>query len=301
MKKVIYSTVMYSCDDFDIFVMDYLKSVFIQTNQNFELLLILDNISIEKVKEYVDKFNKVNKKIYIKNFTKNFTPIELRKKQIDMAYELDSDILILSDFDENVTANRVEEVVKNIDGYAFAFNDFYIVDKNLIKLNDKSFFETREIPNKITSHKEILSFNFIGLGSMALNLMEFDYKSLEFPKDIKALDWYIASRVLLTDCKGIKLDNTYANYRQHESSFVGFDFKLNNERLEQGLNVKLIHYNNLKKFNDKFYDLYNEIAELKTFIQNLGQDEYINLINEKYEISKFCWWENIKTKKELGI
>ena len=48
MKKVIYSAVMYPCDEFDIFIMDYLKSIFIQTNQNFELLLVLDNISIEK-------------------------------------------------------------------------------------------------------------------------------------------------------------------------------------------------------------------------------------------------------------
>ena len=76
---------------------------------------------------------------------------------------------------------------------------------------------------------------------------------------------------------------------------------MNNEKLEQGLNVKLIHYNHLKEFNNKFNDLYNEIIELKTFIQNLGQDEYINLINEKYDTSKFCWWENIKTKKELRI
>ncbi|WP_066164089.1 glycosyltransferase [Aliarcobacter cryaerophilus] len=301
MSKTLYSTVIYPCDDFDRFIKDYLESVFKQTIQDFDLLLVLDNVEVEKVEEYLSEYNNIDKKVFIRNFKEGFSPIELRKKQIDLAYELEFDTLILSDFDENVAHNRVEEVIKNIDGYAFAFNDFYVVDQDLKKISETSFFQTRKIPNEVTTYKDILEFNFIGLGSIALNLKEFDYKILEFPKEIKALDWYIATRVLLSGVKGISLHNTYANYRQHESSFVGFDFKLNKEKLEQGIAVKLAHYNSLISCSDVFKDLYNEMMELKTYLQDNVIDKYIELVNTKFDTSKFCWWENIKTKKELGI
>lgn len=301
MNKILYSTVIYPCNDFDRFIKDYLASVFNQTKQNFDLLLVLDNVEIEKVEKYLSEYNKINKKVFIRNFKEDFTPIELRKKQIDLAYELEFETLILSDFDENVALNRVEEIIKNIDGYALAFNDFYVVDKDLKKISETSFFQIRTIPKELTSYKDILEFNFIGLGSIALNLKKFNYNNLEFPKNIKALDWYIATKVLLSGCKGITLYNTYANYRQHESSFVGFDFRLNKEKLEQGLAIKIVHYNSLIGYNDAFKDLYNEMIELKKYFENNGMDKYINLVNTKFDTSKFCWWENIKTKRELKI
>ncbi|MCT7495767.1 hypothetical protein N5S93_09070 [Aliarcobacter cryaerophilus] len=301
MNKTLYSTVIYPCDNFDRFIKDYLASVFNQTGQDFDLLLILDNVESGKVEKYLNEYNKIDKKLFIRNFKKDYTPIELRKKQIEIAYELKFDTLILSDFDENVALNRVEEIVKNINGYAFAFNDFYVVDQDLKKISETSFFQTRKIPKEVTSYKDILEFNFIGLGSIALNLKEFNYSNLEFPKEIKALDWYIATKVLLNGGKGISLHNTYANYRQHESSFVGFDFRLNKKKLEQGITVKLAHYNSLRDYNRIFKDLYNEMTELKKYFQKYGIDEYIELVNTKFDTSKFCWWENIKTKKELGI
>jgi hypothetical protein len=301
MKKIIYSTVIYPCKNFDIFIQDYLKSVFNQTFSNFELLLILDNVDIKVVKCSLDRFNISEKKVHIKNFIEKYSPIELRKKQVDVAYELDADILIFSDFDENVAYNRIDEVAKNIDSYAFAFNDFYIVDQNLRKLDENSFFQTREIPQEISDYKTIMSSNFIGLGSMAINLKQFDYKTMQFPKEIKALDWYISTIVLINGHKGIALYNTYANYRQHENSFVGFNFKLNKEKLEEGIKIKLIHYSHLKNINKDFHNLYNELLELKNYIETIGKDNYIKLINKKFDTNKFCWWENIKTKKELGI
>lgn len=300
MMRVSYSTVVYPCDDFDLFIKDYLTSVFNQTNQDFDLLLILDNVEPEKVETYLSKYNAGGKDVFIRKF-KELTPIELRKKQIDLAYELNFDILVLSDFDENVALNRVEEIMKNINGYAFAFNDFYIVDHNLKKIGKASFFTTRDIPKEVVSYKDILEFNFVGLGSMALNLKQFDYSNLKFPKEIKALDWYIATMVLLSGFKGVALYNTYANYRQHKNSFVGFDFKLNEEKLYKGMDVKLAHYCALIECNEIFEHLYYDMVELKRHIQDIGINEYINFVNTKFDISKFCWWENIKTKRELGI
>ena len=40
MNKIVYSAVIYPCKQFDIFIHDYLESVFNQTFTDFELLLI---------------------------------------------------------------------------------------------------------------------------------------------------------------------------------------------------------------------------------------------------------------------
>lgn len=163
----------------------------------------------------------------------------------------------------------------------------------------KKFFQTRDIPVEVKNWKDIKSSNYIGFGSLAINLNSFNYKDLVFPYDIKALDWYIATYVLLHNGNGIKLDKTYANYRQHESSFVGFNFELDTVKLEQGIDIKLSHYKHFKEYNSDFKDLYNEIKELKKHIEKIGSEKYIEIVNNKFDTSKLCWWENIKTKKEL--
>ena len=56
-----------------------------------------------------------------------------------------------------------------------------------------------------------------------------------------------------------------------------------------------------KYIDSIFKDLYDEMIELKKYFEIYGIDEYIKLVNTKFDTSKFCWWENIKTKKELGI
>jgi len=299
MSKILYSTVIYECDDFDIFINDYLKSVFNQTEQNFELLVIIDNANKKKVEYYINKYNTINKIIYIKEFNKFFSPIQLRKELINFAYSIDATVLIFSDFDENVASNRVEEIRSKINNFDFTFNDFYIVDYNLKKLDENTFFHGRNIPNIIIDWHDIKLYNYIGLGSMAINLLSYDYKSMEFPSSIRALDWFIATKVLLDGGTGIKLDNTYANYRQHKDSFVGFDFRLNKKKLKQGLEIKKNHYDYFKKYNFEYKTLYKDIVELNDYIDKIGEDKYINIVNAKFDTTSFCWWENIKIEKEL--
>jgi hypothetical protein len=298
-KKIIYATVIYSTKYFEIFINDYLLSVFTQTTKDFELLIILDEVELAVVEKRINKLNKKKIKVHIRKYLDKLNPIELRKNLINISYELNADVLIFSDFDENVASNRVEEVIKNIDNYAFAFNDFYVVDKNLTKINIHSFFETRNVPKEVKEWKDIKSFNYIGFGSLSINLKLFNYKDLTFPKEIKALDWFIATCVLLNKGKGIKLFNTYSNYRQHDSSFVGFDFKLDKAKLKQGLNTKLTHYKYFKKYSIDFKIFYNEMVDLQEYINYIGEEHYIEIVNKRFDTSTFCWWENIKTKKEL--
>ena len=263
LDKIIYATVVYECNSFDTFAHDYLESVFKQTDQNFELLILSDDVDLANIKGVVDQFNLNKKKIHYEKSTRRLTPIQLRKELVDISYKLGADVLIFSDFDESVANNRVEEILSNIGNYDFVFNDFFVVDKQLNKIEGDSFFETRNIPNHLLDWREIKLFNYVGLGSMAINLSSYDYKSMVIPDYIIAVDWFIATKELVDGGAGMKLTSTFANYRQHDSSFVGFEFSLNRERLAQGLKVKEGHYKYFKKYDREFNLLYSEILELR--------------------------------------
>jgi hypothetical protein len=300
LDKIIYATVVYECNSFDTFAHDYLESVFKQTDQNFELLILSDDVDLANIKGVVDQFNLNKKKIHYEKSARRLTPIQLRKELVDISYKLGADVLIFSDFDESVANNRVEEILSNIGNYDFVFNDFFVVDKQLNKIEENSFFETRNIPNHLLDWREIKLFNYVGLGSMAINLSSYDYKSMIIPDYIVAVDWFIATKVLVDGGIGMKITNTFANYRQHDNSFVGFEFSLNRERLAQGLKVKEGHYKYFKEYNQEFNFLYTGILELRDYINKVGEDYYINEVNSRFNMNDFCWWENIKLKKEIN-
>ncbi len=299
-KKIIYSTVIYQCPEFEVFIDDYLKSVFTQTDHDFELMLVVDNADRQQVRSKVDEQNIIDIPVHIFYGEKHSSPILLRLTLIEKAYDLEADILIFSDFDESVAPNRIEEVRNKINGYDFAFNDFYIVDNKLNKVDEDSFFQTRRIPEAVNDWQQIKSCNYIGFGSLAINLASFNYRNFDVPGNIKALDWFLASKVLMEGGKGVKLDCTYANYRQHDNSFVGFDFKLTERKLIQGINIKKSHYDYFRKYNSNYEELYREILELESYIKEVGKEKYIEIVNSKFDTTKFTWWENIKTKKEIA-
>ena len=297
--RVIYGTVIYGCQNFDLFMSDYLGSVFNQTYVEFDLLLVLDGVSESEVQRYLIKYNKMGKKVYINGYDYGLSPAELRIKLIELSYEMNAGVLIFSDFDEIVSANRVEEVVKNIYEYDFAFNDFYVTDEGLNKVFEESFFSKRNVPCVLDRWREIESFNFVGLGSLSVNLKSFDYMSIQVPRTVVAFDWFLITSVLLNNGKGIKIDRAYAYYRQHKKSLVGFDFSLNEERLWQGINVKLEHYKGLSDVFDEFKKKYDDVVGLIEYIHDIGSEDYIGCINNGYDVGKFCWWENIKMRSEV--
>ena len=299
MKKIIYTTVIYPCKNFNSQIRDYLNSVNSQTNKSFKLLLILDRISKKDISNYLKLYLCSNIKIKIFESFDNLNPIELRKKQINLSYKYKADILIFSDFDDVVQNNRVEKILKYINNYDFVFNDFHISDQSLNKIYEQSFFARRKIPKIISDFKKILHFNYIGYGSLAINLNSFDYNKLFIPKNILALDWYIVSKVLFYGGKGAAVYETCNYYRQHKNSLVGFNFKLNLRKLKFALKVKTLHYFHLKRLHHVFNDSYNIMIKLTKYIKKYGKKKYINIINSNFDTSNFCWWENIKSVSEL--
>lgn len=298
--KLVYATVIYDSQFYKKFVVDYLSSLNEQTDTDFHLLLILDDVDNLAVEPYLNSYYSADRDVTVVQTDAIYSPYELRKFMISKAYELSADGLIFSDFDETVAANRVEEVKKYIADYDFVFNDFFVTDENLQRMSDLSFFSKRKINNVLRDWECIRDFNFVGLGSMAINLNNIDFSVIEFPEDIKALDWFLATWILLNGGVGFKLASTFVNYRQHADSYVGFNKKLDKKSLLFGLEVKKSHYeffltNSPLSERNKFDELYRSTIELESRVINTRfLDDYIREVNNDLNYDTFCWWENIK-------
>ncbi|BBN80417.1 hypothetical protein PA25_04020 [Pseudoalteromonas sp. A25] len=290
---------VYSCSNFEFFINDYLESVFSQTVQSFDLLIVIDNADEEKVLSALSRYEKASINVHVVNTEGKFSPIQLRKEVILKAYGLQANTLIFSDFDETVAENRVEEIINNITDFDFVFNDFYLTDSMLNRLSQESFFSKRPVPDIVDNFDSVKLCNFVGLGSVALNLSRYRFDELEFPETIVALDWFIVTKVLLDGGIGKKLTTTYANYRQHVDSLVGFDFRLDKNKLKQGIRVKKSHYMAFRDECEIYNELYNELHSLEQYIAEKGEEQYIDNINKQFDASLFCWWENIKLLPEI--
>lgn len=303
--KIVYGVVVYECDLFDIFSRDFFRSIADQDNTEFDLLIISDDVPRNKLDKAVSDSN-LNCRVIFKYANGQHSPLELREFLIQKATTLEYDVLVVGDFDETTTNNRVSSIKRNIKTSSLAFNDFYLVDRNNRLISDKSCFSEKAIPDTVDNVEAILSKNFIGLGSTAINLKRPEIKDLVFPPNILAVDWFLATWILLRGGKEVALRDTFAYYRQHESNLVGFDFSLDGSKLDKGTAVKKAHYKFFSNFPSShksvFKDLYKSIVEVERYNQNPTQRlEYINRVNHRFDTSSFVWWENIKTLEELEL
>ena len=293
------AAVIYNCIKIDVFIDDYFESLKKQSNSNFIYILFLDGVEESKIINFIRRHNICDSKFFFFHNNHSLSPADIRKKIISIAYDLNVETLIFSDIDDIYTVNRVENVCENIENNSFVFNDFFIVDSDLKKLYKKSYYELVNCDLNLQTNLPILRKNYIGLGSIALNLCCFPFNKIDFPSYIQAFDWYLVTFVLLSGGSCSFLENTYAYYRQHDNSFIGSFNELNMQRLNLGIQVKLNHYNALKEFNNDYKFLYDQFNKLKSYLSLNGGTDYIKIVNKRFNGKFLCWWQNILTLDEI--
>lgn len=262
------------------------------------MFLFLDCIDKAHIKSYLTQLK--GKKLFFdsqKSF--NLTPAQIRHHILQYAYRQKYDLLIFMDFDEITDINLIESHIKQIDKYDFGFHDFFITDFNLKLIQKDSFFVKKNIPNKIKSPQNILQKNFIGLGGTSIKPSSVFKNNFSLPQyPIYAYDWFLFTYMLLHQCRGIQIKDTFAYYRQHKESFTCITQQLTPQLLNLGLKVKKTHYLHFSIFSNIFKAQYHEILKLEQYLQQ-NQEKYIKIINQNFSPATLCWWENIKTLKEI--
>ena len=256
-KRIVIGSVIYQ--QAFCFFEDFLKSLELQTYNDFMILLINDDISMNDIKGKILFFAPwlQEKIIIIDKSGRRNKPCELRVELIKEAYQRNYDILVLLDCDDKASSNRIECISKQFgQEYTFFYNELLDFEKRTVMPT---------LPNFTNDVGNIRECNYLGMSNNALNLKKLSSQFIEslYQGQTKVFDWYLFSRILLNGGVGKKVIECCTYYRIYDENIAGrsiYDKRsLNNEIL-----VKKQHYELLGKYDVIYNDLlrkYSSISE----------------------------------------
>ncbi len=288
MMKILLASVVFN--SIKNFLPDFFKSVYNQTYQIFDTLIIDDGLENKKI------LNDYPLKVIPNNKKYNF--VKIRKSIIDYAIDNGYDLLVFCDADDVLSINRIEKIVEKYNNtdryYGFYYNSlYYLKDKT------KDFFKNK-VPSIVNSLECIEKYNFLGMSNTSINLKKTKkcLSNLPLYNNLIAFDWFLHSYLLERNYEGIKV-NTKTFYRIHSNNIAGNTNILTQAKLYMGIKVKKYHYFAMSKLDKRYLKHYYQILELERLLSDKNSEiKYLNIINEKYSDTIF-WWENIKTLDEL--
>lgn len=270
--NVLFGTVVYNAA-YQYYI-EFIQSLNAQTTLDYKLLIINDDLSeyqLDSLKELCCM------KVIVIQSPSDLTIAELRSYMILKAKEIECDLLILGDFDDTFNPNRVESIIHN---YRMDIGFYY---HQLKKISGENIF--LNLPQEIDDYKQILEYNFLGLSNTAINLRLLDtafIKSL-FEYKGQIFDWYLYTRLLLNEKKGILVPNAYTCYRIHDNNIAG----INNKDFIKEKKIKIAHYKSLENYNAVF----NNIRSKYEQITASNFEQYYKPNNSGF------WWNNLKVKE----
>lgn len=276
--KTVLGCVWYA--DAETYFSDFVGSIIAQSDKEFDILIVLDDIDEIIARKYID--SSLLKRV---NFVKilNRRPFELRVELINEAKQKGYDLLVILDVDDIMYKDRVRQirmVASKNKQYSFFYNDIYSFDKK------HSLFG--KLPETIRDIRAVGEKNFLGMSntSIALNDISEDFIYSLYEGDTNIFDWFLYSSMILEGYKGKYIKNAYTYYRLHSNNLVGIPDN-SSETIEKELLVKLNHYALLKNKSSYIEALYLNYQKIK--------------INDVVVKKKpFYWWNIIDLKNEIG-
>lgn len=257
---------------------DFLESLKHQTNQNFDVLLLNDNVEEElflnSFDKYVQYFGDRLKLIKTKMIIQKpyLFRIELLKTVKSYGY----DLLVLCDCDDKCALNRVENCQM-----AYGSERWFFYNEFLGFKNEKIM---PSMPSITENVMQIAEYNYLGLSNTVLVMSHISDRFIDSLRegDTQVFDWYLFARILLEGGTGEKINNTFTFYRVYLANTAGISNGALVD-LKKEIDVKKQHYKLLKKYSSAFEVLFQKYANLKL-------DDYSNM--EKSSLS--FWWGNLK-------
>lgn len=266
--KIVLGTVIY--DQSFKYYKSFCESVTDQSWEQFDVILLNDNLDKSQLDDLIIELE--GKKVIIKNSECNlmaYRRIELIMTALNLGY----DLLVLGDFDDKFSKNRIEQ-------YLHGFDEDFIVF-----YNDLKNFEGNVIMKlpEYTVEEDILDCNYLGMSNTAINLNKVSSEllsNMEY-KDIRVFDWYLFSKLLNNKNKGKKIIETYTYYRLYDANIAGI-MEYSDANLSKEINVKVEHYKLLKDESLLYsvrYDYYKRLH-----LENIGKEQEIAVDVPQY------WW-----------
>lgn len=256
------------------FLEDFIVSLQKQNCQEFDVLLINDNIPMDILIDRLKTDNmSLADKIRIVDKSKHrLLPFELRIELLFEALAGGTELLILLDCDDMARSDRVSEVVKQYDEkYDFYYNDIFLFN---------GMNAMPRLPDITDNIGYLLEHNYLGFSNCAINMKHVKKDFIESLREgnTSIFDWYLFSRMLLSGMTGRHIDKTGTYYRIYANNIAGIPQYTINE-LEKERKIKLKHYFLLQKYDAR----YRKLIEI---YENLDLCKY-SIETEK---KRYYWW-----------
>lgn len=268
--KVIFGSVVYraALEYLD----DFLDSLDGQTFQEFEVLLVNDDLEDETLGEHVRKCANLSKKTTILKADEGQAIPLLRIHLLKEAKKRGGTLLILGDCDDFFSGDRVASAVSGYEPeVSFLYNEILDFDGQAVM---------PPMPRSTESIRDIGERNYLGFTNTAVNLDKVDGDFLDGLREGKTniFDWYFFSKLILAGGTGKYLRHGKSYYRMHERNLAGRVQNTEEARARE-LQVKLEHYELLKKDSPYFEGLLADYSAGDIEARPVGQ-----------EPQKYYWW-----------
>lgn len=209
LNNIAFLTTIFPVDE--VFLTDFFNSLCQQTTKDFDIVVINDGyVNFDKIKDVYHMLNILEIKC-------SDTPSQNRQYGINYCIDNGYEVLIFGDSDDYFSPNRVELSLQLL-----VENDIVVNDVSLF--NNHGVYEKNYITNRVDNNSKV-EFDFIkdknifGLSNTALNMKIL--KTVNFDKDLIAIDWCLYKDLLANKNTAVFTNKTTTYYRQHKDNTIG--------------------------------------------------------------------------------
>lgn len=293
-RRILLCSVVFS--ENEPFLQDFFESVRNQNTKDFDFLIINENLDLSKYENLP-----ANSKI----IQANGIPAENRIQSIEYAKKNGYDYILWQDSDDICPEFRISTILAELDDVDMLIHDMSIVDVSGNKV-EEHFIGDRFSYKSITID-DLLYLNFIGFGNMVVKVKCFP-KNIIVPESIKAVDWWIASELLLKGINTKYISKPLYYYRQYGGNIASIDFTTV-EMFKIQLQVLRMHYTNLLSGSSEHrvhtFKLQRNLKKIVLIQEAINDKNMLQQLNGfllKNRNEKYLWWEKAnRIIKELNL
>lgn len=259
---------------------EFITSVRNQSYKNFDLLVVNDNC---KDLNLASSYHDLN----IIELNGDGTISGNRAIGINYAISNNYDYLYLCDVDDYMFPTRVDYILKKFENYDIIVNDLNIVDSER-NVMFKNYFQKSISENVLLDKDFLRDKNIFGFSNSAMRVSSLS--KVSFPRDLRIVDWYYFTQLLIKGLKAKFVAEALTEYRQHSKNMIGIS-SYTVDMFKRLIVLKIKHYEYFKDIDHEYKNLYNEMLlltkmsdyELRLILEN-------NTKNTPYPM----WWQNVK-------
>ncbi len=172
------------------------------------------------------------------------TPAQVRVAMVRGALETDASALVFCDLDDHLLPAALDNHSAALATADISYGDLEIMDETAHPVG-RRFFDSANVPTKVSDSHAVLLRNFIGFGNAAIRRTALMPTVPDIPADALAADWWFFTVLLDRGLTAARTPGPVGCYRVYNSNALGSVDWITPELLQQRCAIMENHYRTL--------------------------------------------------------